>query len=120
MPYGFTLDAKDGGGWRLRDWLRDYALFARQDVTLLDRESVEEHFSPRSLHYEKDIARLRALYQRHKGSETVRVKRRLWDNLLRAALGEVAGTRRGLDDLFVRHTYSDRRDRPGRAGDVRH
>ena len=38
-------------------------------------------------------------------SETVQVKRRLWDNLLRAALGEVAGTRRGLDDLFVRHTY---------------
>ena len=35
----------------------------------------------------------------------MRVKRRLWDNLLRAALGEVAGTRRGLDDLFVRHTY---------------
>ena len=105
VPYGFTLDAKDGGGWRLRDWLRDYALFARQDVTLLDRESVEEHFSPRSLHYEKDIARLRALYDRHKQSETVRVKRRLWDNLLRAALGEVAGTRRGLDDLFVRHTY---------------
>ena len=33
------------------------------------------------------------------------MKRRLWDNLLRAALGEVAGTRRGLDDLFVRHTY---------------
>ena len=35
----------------------------------------------------------------------MRVKRRLWDNLLRAALGEVAGTQRGLDDLFVRHTY---------------
>ena len=58
------------------------ALFARRDVALLDRESVEEHFSPDSPHYRKDIDRLRALYQRHKGSETVQVKRRLWDNLL--------------------------------------
>ena len=103
-PYGFTLENKDH--WpALHNWLRDQALFARQDVTLLDRKSVEEHFSPDSPHYEKDIARLRALYDRHAASETVRVKRRLWDNLLRAALGEVAGTRRGLDDLFVRHTY---------------
>ena len=29
----------------------------------------------------------------------------MWRDLLRAALGEVAGTGRGLDDLFVRHTY---------------
>ena len=94
-----------GSGVRLHNWLRDHALFARRDIALLDRESVEKHFSPKSLHYEKDIARLRALYDRHAASETVRVKRRLWDNLLRAALGEVAGTRRGLDDLFVRHTY---------------
>ena len=103
-PYGFTLESKDG--WlALHDWLRDQALFSREDVALLDRESVEEHFSPDSPHYRKDIDRLRALYDRHKQSETVQVKRRLWDNLLRAALGEVAGTRRGLDDLFVRHTY---------------
>ncbi len=103
-PYGFTLESKDG--WlALHDWLRDEALFSREDVPLLDRQSVEEHFSPDSPHYRKDIDRLRALYDRHKQSETVQVKRRLWDNLLRAALGEVAGTRRGLDDLFVRHTY---------------
>ncbi len=103
-PYGFTLENKDH--WpALHNWLRDRALFARQDVTLRDRESVEQHFSPDSPHYEKDIARLRALYDRHAASWTVQVKRRLWDNLLRAALGEVAGTRRGLDDLFVRHTY---------------
>ena len=103
-PYGFTLENKDQ--WpALHEWLRDEALFSREDVPLLDRESVEEHFSPDSPHYRKDIDRLRALYDRHKQSETVQVKRRLWDNLLRAALGEVAGTRRGLDDLFVRHTY---------------
>lgn len=105
LPYGFTLDAKDGGGWRLYEWLRDRALVSSRNIPLHDRESVEKHFGVGNPHYEKDIARLRALYDRHKGIETVQVKRRLWDNLLRAALGEVAGTRRGLDDLFVRHTY---------------
>ena len=104
-PYGFTLDAKDGGGWRLYEWLRDRALVSSRNIPLHDRESVEKHFGLGNPHYDKDIDRLRALYDRHKQSETVRVKRRLWDNLLRAALGEVAGTRRGLDDLFVRHTY---------------
>ena len=43
-PYGFTLDAKDGGGWRLRDWLRDRALVSSENIPLRDRESVEEHF----------------------------------------------------------------------------
>ena len=105
LPYGFTLDAKDGGGVRLYEWLRDRALVSSENIPLQDRESVEKHFGPGNPHYDKDIARLRALYDRHAASETVRVKRRLWDNLLRAALGEVAGTRRGLDDLFVRHTY---------------
>ena len=104
-PYGFTLDARDGGGWRLHEWLRDRALVSSQNIPLHDRESVEKHFGPGNPHYDKDIARLRAQYDRHAASETVRVKRRLWDNLLRAALGEVAGTRGGLDGLFVRHTY---------------
>ena len=36
------------------------------------------------------------------------MKRRLWENLLRAALGEIASASGGpaeLDDLFIRHTY---------------
>ena len=102
-PYGFTLDNE--ACWSLLyEWLRDRALFSRADI-FLDRASIEEHFGPGSPHYQKDITRLRALYNRHAASETVQVKRRLWDNLLRAALGEVASTSRGLDDLFVRHTY---------------
>ena len=52
-------------------------------------------------------------------SETVQVKRRLWDNLLRAALGEVAGTRRGAGRPVRAPYVSDRGDRPGGAGDVR-
>ena len=33
------------------------------------------------------------------------MKRQLWNDLLRAALGEVAGTPSEMDHLFVRHTY---------------
>ena len=33
------------------------------------------------------------------------MKRQLWQNLLTAALGEIASTPAQLDDLFVRHTY---------------
>ena len=33
------------------------------------------------------------------------VKRQLWQNLLTAALGEIAGSPDQMDDLFVRHTY---------------
>ena len=57
-PNGFTLDGKDGGGWRLFDWLRDRALVSRRNIPLHDRESVEEHFGVGNPHYEKDIARL--------------------------------------------------------------
>ena len=103
MASRWTL--RNGGGVRLYEWLRDRALVSSENIPLGDRESVEKHFGLGNPHYDKDIARLRALYDRHAASETVRVKRRLWDNLLRAALGEVAGTRRDLDDLFVRHTY---------------
>ena len=59
---------------------------------------------------------LRALYQGNAGLESIRVKRRLWYDLLRTALGEVAYSTEGMDspvrddteemdDLFVRHTY---------------
>ncbi len=121
-PYAFTLES--ARRWLpLYEWLRDRALFSRADI-VLDRASIAEHFGPDSPHYRKELDRLRALYDRHAASETIKVKRRLWDNLLRAALGEVAGTRevtgqrrtdgarggaalayQGLDDLFVRHTY---------------
>ena len=36
---------------------------------------------------------------------TIAVKRRLWEDLLTAALGEIAQTPGELDDLFIRHTY---------------
>ena len=82
-----------------------------------------EHFGPGSPSYQRDIAAFKTLYQENAKLETIRVKRRLWYDLLRTALGEIAYTPEGLsdesqarlakvgvgpeemDDLFVRHTY---------------
>ena len=102
-PYAFTLESPDG--WLpLYEWLRDKALESRDDIPL-DRESAADHFGPDSPRYRKDIARLSELYARNKDSETIRVKVRLWGDLLRAALGEAVGKTEDIDDLFVRHTY---------------
>ena len=102
-PYAFTLDSDDG--WiPLFEWLRDTALASRTNV-LPRRKVIAEAFGPNSPRYERDIAALRGLYQAASGTETVQVKRRLWRDLLAAALGEMARTPDELDDLFVRHTY---------------
>ena len=102
-PYAFTLESADR--WLpLFEWLRDRALESRENAPV-DRAVVEASFGPESAHYNRDITRLRELYDRHADMETIRVKRRLWRDLLRAALGEIADTRQDADDLFIRHTY---------------
>ena len=113
-PYAFTMD--DSDGWfHLYEWLRDTALVSLEDV-VPDRDSIAEHFGPDSPVYQRDIETLRGLYQENAGLDTIRVKRRLWSDLLRTALGEVAYSTEGMerplhddtaemDDLFVRHTY---------------
>ena len=102
-PYAFTLESSDG--WLpLYEWLRDKALASERNV-LPTREIIAEAFGPNSPRYERDIAALRGIYQAAAGTETVRVKRRLWRDLLLAALGEIARTEAEMDDLFVRHTY---------------
>ena len=88
-----------------------------------DREGIAGHFGPESPSYQRDIAALKTLYQENADLETIRIKRRLWYDLLRTALGEIAYTTEGMsaeaqarlakvgvgpeemDDLFVRHTY---------------
>ena len=120
-PYAFTLEDPDGW-FSLYEWLRDSALVSLEDVRP-DREEIARHFGPGSPSYQRDIAALRALYRKNAELETIRVKRRLWYDLLRTALGEIAYTPEGLsdesqarlakvgvgpeemDDLFVRHTY---------------
>ena len=102
-PYGFTLDSADG--WlALYEWLRDTALVSLEDIPL-DRASIEQHLGPASPAYQRDIDTLKRLYAQSAQHETVKVKRRLWHDLLRAALGEIARDNAQMDDLFVRHTY---------------
>ena len=102
-PYGFTLDNPERG-YLLFEWLRDRALSAMEDRRP-DRESIAERFSVKSPSYERDIENLRGLYTQNATSGTVAVKRRLWQDLLTAALGEIAVGPDEMDDLFVRHTY---------------
>ena len=102
-PYGFTL--QDADGWLpLYEWLRDAALVSLEDIPI-DRESIERHLGPVSPAYQRDIDALKALYEELSEHESVKVKRRLWHDLLRAALGEIAHDDAQMDDLFVRHTY---------------
>ena len=103
MPYAFTLE--DADRWiTLFEWLRDHALSAEVDKQP-SRSAIAQHFGPTAPTYERDIAALKTLYVRHAESSTIRVKRQLWENLLTAALGEIARSSAQLDDLFVRHTY---------------
>ena len=103
MPYAFTLE--DADRWiTLFEWLRDHALSAEVDKQP-SRSAIAQHFGPTAPTYERDIAALKTLYVRHAESSTIRVKRQLWENLLTAALGEIARSIAQLDDLFVRHTY---------------
>ena len=103
MPYAFTL--QDADGWlALYEWLRDTALVSLEDIQL-DRSSIEQHLGPVSPAYQRDIDTLKRLYAQSAQHETVKVKRRLWHDLLRAALGEIARDNAQMDDLFVRHTY---------------
>ena len=102
-PYSFTLESADR--WLpLVEWMRDRALESREEAQV-DRAVVEASFGPESAHYNRDITRLRELYDRYADMETIRIKRRLWRDLLRAALGEIADSRQDADDLFIRHTY---------------
>ena len=103
LPYAYTLE--DADRWiTLFEWLRDHALSAEVDKQP-SRDAIAQHFGPTAPSYERDIAALKVLYHQHADSSTIRVKRQLWENLLTAALGEVARSRGQLDDLFVRHTY---------------
>ena len=102
-PYAFILEDPDR--WiMLYEWLRDHALSAEEN-TQPSRPAIAERFGPDSPSYQRDIMTLTTLYDQHASSGTIKVKRQLWYDLLRAALGEVARTQKEWDDLFVRHTY---------------
>ncbi len=102
-PYAFTLDSADRW-FLLYEWLRDEALVSLENITP-DAAGIAGHFGPGSPSYQRDIAALKTLYGNNAGLETIRVKRQLWHDLLRTALGEIAGSPEEMDDLFIRHTY---------------
>ena len=102
-PYFFTLN--DSQGWLpLFEWLRDTALVSLENISPT-AEAIAEHFGPGNPSYQRDIAALSSLYRQNAALETVRVKRQLWRDLLRTALGEIARSDEEMDDLFIRHTY---------------
>ena len=102
-PYGFVLEAEDQ--WApLYEWLRDCALLSLDSIAA-DRENLEKYLGPGSPAYQRDVDALARLYGEAAQYETIKVKRRLWENLLRAALGEIAREPKELDHLFIRHTY---------------
>ena len=102
-PYAFTLEHPDR--WiALYEWLRSHALSAEENKPP-SRDTIVKDFGPNSPSYRRDIAGLKRLYDRYATLNTIRVKRQLWQDLLTAALGEVAGNPAQMDGLFVRHTY---------------
>lgn len=102
-PYAFTLDSAEK--WvPLYEWLRDKALVSNVNIRP-NADTIEEHFGTNSPAYRRDIDQLRNLYDQHADAKTVKLKRGLWSDLLRAALGEAADSATEQDDLFVRHTY---------------
>ena len=102
-PYAFVLDSPERW-FLLYEWLRDEALVSLDEIRP-DREAIAAHFGPDSPWYQRDLAALKTLYQSCAGYQTIQIKRQLWHDLLRTALGEIARTPEQMDDLFIRHTY---------------
>ena len=102
-PYAFTLRNKDDG-FRLYEWLQNETRIIEQSDRKPDEEEVRRSFGP-GPRFENEIAALDSLYQAHRNSPTIAVKRQLWADLLTAALGISVAEEPDLDQLFLRHTY---------------
>lgn len=102
-PYAFTLRNKDDG-FRLYEWLQNETRIIEQSDRKPDEEEVRRSFGP-GPRFENEIAALAKLYQDHRDSPTIAVKRQLWADLLTAALGISVAAEPDLDQLFLRHTY---------------
>ena len=88
-PYLFTLES--GDRWfRLYEWLKNQAFTALENISP-DRSSLAEHFGPNAPALQRDIDALRDLYQFNRDRPTIQIKRQLWEDLLRTALGVKGG-----------------------------
>ena len=102
-PYAYTLQSADRWGG-LHEWLLNDVLVSHDDLTP-DQEHIEKMFGPMSPRYEHEVRELATLYGQCASQPTMRVKRKLWHNLLSTALGQFPQQNQGLEDLFIRHTY---------------
>ena len=102
-PYAFTLRSEDDG-FRLYEWLQNETRVIEQSGRKPEEEEVRRSFGP-GPRFENEIAALGSLYQAHRNSPTIAVKRQLWADLLTAALGISVAEEPDLDQLFLRHTY---------------
>lgn len=84
---------------RLVVWLEG-VLATKQGITPTT-QNIEERLGEKSSAYKLDRATLANLYKHHRENPTVQVKRKLWTQLLRSALGTQFEDK---DDLFIDHT----------------
>ena len=103
-PYAYTLEDPD-------NWITLYQMAARpRPFRGPEQAAVPVQLSPRASvptarRTSATSPRSKPFYDEYADFNTIRVKRQLWQNLLTAALGEIAGSPAQMDDLFVRHTY---------------
>ena len=102
-PYAFTLRNKEDG-YRLYEWLQHETRVIESSGWEPSEEEVLRSFGtgPR---FDDEIQALANLYNAHRNSPTIAVKRQLWADLLTAALGISVAEEPDLDQLFLRHTY---------------
>lgn len=102
-PYAFTLDDAQHG-YHLYEWLRDESQALERSGLTPGDEEVRKRLGP-GPRFAQHLQSLRELYEQRRDEPTIAIKRRLWRQLLAAALGEVIEREDNLDDLFLRHTY---------------
>jgi len=92
-----SVDARTPG--KLLDWLE--AILGTGRDLIPTRDVIEQKLGSGSPSYKLDAAELRAIYQKHRESPTVYVKRRVWAKLLTTASGISFPDE---DSLFIDHT----------------
>ncbi|MGW1031630.1 N-6 DNA methylase [Streptomyces antibioticus] len=94
----FTLSKRTDGTDMLL-WLE--GVLATREEIVPTPEEIKKQLGAESVSYELDYLTLTSLYEQNKDLPTVRLKRNLWSQLLRSALGAQF---EDSDELFIEHT----------------
>jgi len=94
-----TTNAELRAPGKLLSWLE--AILATRCGIRPDRGQIESKLGAKSPSHQLDVAELSAIYQTHRDTPTVKIKRRLWAKLLTTASGTDFDDE---DSLFVTHT----------------